>query len=1054
MASGSPAESTKKAQTGASWAKAIAVVLGLATGIVLLLLVALYVARKPVTAFLAERYLEALGIPSEIAFSDLSFGGFAARVRLGAASAPDFSAERIETRLRFPSVFSVPQVLSARVTNARLHAVYDGAALSFGALTPLLGAGSAGGGTPRPDAAIEDATLVLETPYGTVSLTGNASMADGALQHFDAAVQPASFDKNGVTAVISGGKIAADRVGPLLNLSFSLDAPRASSGDRSTDEAHLTGDLRGLQFDDGGRVTAQGGTLSLHVARLAAEGASIDNAALDIRMRAGSGTWDGARVSGVAAIDGELITARATFAGADADTIDVQLNLPNATVAAGDAASSLTGPAHLHATAKGFVYGRVTTASLTLDAGSESATLRYSASGSSVNGSFRIVADTAEVQAIVAGGDILGKAHAEFEGSASGTGTDFAIALDGSATASATASAGAARTAARSVPILGDDANFASTLGAVLRNVSVSATKIGLMQDRNGSTLALSAPLTATGAGGAKFALTQSPATPFQLSHDGNISGGLVLDLTGAKLPAVHVAVASFATMPTGWRATSTFSARMDYGDFRGIAFRGDGDFDAEGSSTRFTLKRCATVGVDSLLANATPFITEGKMTVCPDPARPLFLSDTPGWRFSGRFQDAAAVLETLQSGLSGGEGRVDLNGNASGLTSGAFEIGRGAFADRVTAPRFQQIAVSGRGNVTAKDVTATLALSARDHALGSVVVRQSLANGAGSATIDTGSLAFVQGQFQPGDISPLLAMVGTRVSGATAFNGEIGWADGKVTSSGHLTATRVAFQSPLGMVRQSNADITFASLIPVLAESGQKFSAERIDSLVPLESPALTFSFTQDAVRLEAASANVAGGRVSLLPMTYIFTPDVTTFGTIKLENVAVTPLLEAASLASRVTTDAHIDGTIPFSSGPGGLRFAKGHIAANAPGRLSIKREALTASATVGAGNAAPPNAVQDFAYQALENLAFDTLEGDVNSQPMGRLGILFHMVGRNDPPQAAEARVSIFDLIQGKAFDKPIPLPKGTPVDLKLDSSINLDELLASYRARPSP
>ena len=55
------------------------------------------------------------------------------------------------------------------------------------------------------------------------------------------------------------------------------------------------------------------------------------------------------------------------------------------------------------------------------------------------------------------------------------------------------------------------------------------------------------------------------------------------------------------------------------------------------------------------------------------------------------------------------------------------------------------------------------------------------------------------------------------------------------------------------------------------------------------------------------------------------------------------------------------------------------------------------------------APPNAVQDFAYQALENLAFDQLDGTVNSLPMGRLGLLLHIKGRNEPVvQVAETRV----------------------------------------------
>ena len=64
------------------------------------------------------------------------------------------------------------------------------------------------------------------------------------------------------------------------------------------------------------------------------------------------------------------------------------------------------------------------------------------------------------------------------------------------------------------------------------------------------------------------------------------------------------------------------------------------------------------------------------------------------------------------------------------------------------------------------------------------------------------------------------------------------------------------------------------------------------------------------------------------------------------------------------------------------------------------------------------------------------------------MGRLGVLLHLIGQNDPPKVEEARVGVLDLLRGRAFDKPLPLPKGTPIDLTLDTSVNLDELLDSY------
>jgi hypothetical protein len=45
----------------------------------------------------------------------------------------------------------------------------------------------------------------------------------------------------------------------------------------------------------------------------------------------------------------------------------------------------------------------------------------------------------------------------------------------------------------------------------------------------------------------------------------------------------------------------------------------------------------------------------------------------------------------------------------------------------------------------------------------------------------------------------------------------------------------------------------------------------------------------------------------------------------------------------------------------------------------------------------------------------------------------------------------------LIRGRAFNKPIPLPKGTPIELTLDTSLNFDELMRAYQglnARSAP
>ena len=138
--------------------------------------------------------------------------------------------------------------------------------------------------------------------------------------------------------------------------------------------------------------------------------------------------------------------------------------------------------------------------------------------------------------------------------------------------------------------------------------------------------------------------------------------------------------------------------------------------------------------------------------------------------------------------------------------------------------------------------------------------------------------------------------------------------------------------------------------------------------------------------------------------------------------------------------------------------MRIQGGALRAIQAGRLSIQRSALTGVEASGAVEAPGAPAVvapeastdtfSDFAYQAMENLAFSTMSATVDSRPDGRLAVLFHIIGKHDPPQHQEIRLTLLDLIQKKFLGRKLPLPSGTGVDLTLDTTLNLDDLLADY------
>jgi hypothetical protein len=246
-----------------------------------------------------------------------------------------------------------------------------------------------------------------------------------------------------------------------------------------------------------------------------------------------------------------------------------------------------------------------------------------------------------------------------------------------------------------------------------------------------------------------------------------------------------------------------------------------------------------------------------------------------------------------------------------------------------------------------------------------------------------------------------------------------------------------------LGKAYAVKTTIALTSLLPPVTAPGQEITISKIDWTLPFSSVDLRFGFGADALKVDAVSADWAQGHASLGAFTIKLSDLQHVNGSADLKSIALSNLIAVSNLGNKAKLEGKISGHIPFNVTPEGFRITNGRIAADGPGRLSIDRS-LWAQ-----GDAAiASNAVQDFAYQALENLAFDQMSAELNSVANGRLQIVFHIKGKSDPPKPQTADVAISDIIDGTALYKPIPLPSGTPIDLTLDTSLNFDELLKSY------
>jgi hypothetical protein len=442
--------------------------------------------------------------------------------------------------------------------------------------------------------------------------------------------------------------------------------------------------------------------------------------------------------------------------------------------------------------------------------------------------------------------------------------------------------------------------------------------------------------------------------------------------------------------------------------------------------------------------------VTKLSARACPV-SGPNLRTDRSGWRFETRLERVGFEAPASQAEVSGATVRLALSGPLSGPPRGEAEIAGARLSDTAPMRRFEPLTLAGRLELADDVWRGPLGLSdaAGARPVATLQVRHDLATASGHADIAARRLVFAKGGLQPKDLSPIGADMVSEADGMVAFEGVVDWRPQGLTSAGRFTTRDFAFRSPFGQVRGARADIRLTSLAPLLSAPSQPVGADSVDWILPLTSVTGALALRADAIHLDHAEAKVSGGEARLDAMDLPYDRALGVSGVVRIDRLDLAALIDRFNLSDKLTVQARISGAVPFSSKGGALRVTGGRLYAVGPGRISVRPEALAGA--VSSGGAAGGANVQGFAVQALQDLAFDKLEAEVDSQPMGRLGVLFRINGRHDPPKGGDVRVGLFDVLRGRALSAPIDLPKGTEVNLTLDTSLNFDELLAAYAGR---
>jgi hypothetical protein len=240
---------------------------------------------------------------------------------------------------------------------------------------------------------------------------------------------------------------------------------------------------------------------------------------------------------------------------------------------------------------------------------------------------------------------------------------------------------------------------------------------------------------------------------------------------------------------------------------------------------------------------------------------------------------------------------------------------------------------------------------------------------------------------------------------------------------------------------------MAFTSLAPLVGTSIGPLKADWIAGVVPLSEVGALARVDDQTATVTEGVGSVGGGHVRI-NATATLSANQTVTGQVSLDGVQVHDLVAASPFSDKLSLTAQLSGSLPFRMSAGKFRIAKGAAQADGPGRLSINR------ATFNPGGAATGPATRDnlstFGYQAMENLAFETLDAAIDSQADGKLRMVFHIKGKYDPPTKKELRLTWRDVLDRKVLNKPMPLPSNTGVNLTLDTTLNLDNLIESKGA----
>lgn len=351
----------------------------------------------------------------------------------------------------------------------------------------------------------------------------------------------------------------------------------------------------------------------------------------------------------------------------------------------------------------------------------------------------------------------------------------------------------------------------------------------------------------------------------------------------------------------------------------------------------------------------------------------------------NGRIEGGAVMLAALPLDVTNvnspwrwADGAATFEGGSLTLTDRMPPLPKGA-----TPPDAMYEPLSAR-DVSAKLVNGVFSAQGQvrsastDRVLGQVRLVHDLGRTRGTLDVGIDALAFGKG-FQPEDLSKLTKGMIADAAGALSGDAHIAWANGKITSTGHVATDGFDFGSAAGPVKGLKGALTFTDLLGMVTAPAQHVTVAAINPGIEADNGDVTFALEPGhMLRVTRAEWPFLDGRMWLEPFTFRLGASEVRRFKLAVEGISAARFLERMDMQNLSATGI-FDGGLPLVFDDKGGHVVGGSLIARAPGGTVAYVGALTYKDLTPMAN---------YAFRALRDMRYQGMRIDMNGDIAGEL------------------------------------------------------------------